>query len=520
MSSNNTVHFRIDDTEYSVRIVRRMKTKGDKEIYHMESYRESSFLAKAFVYKLSTLNLCDKLKIPISKLPPKERATVYNSVIDAALMLTTQDGNPSITDSCEILFDDQTESHIFRNGLTLYRARNVDYAELISLAFDILPGVSDLLLLESLAFPVKRALNALNISANYTFFLSMPYCSLKTSLLKCLSSFALSSESLIHKFTDYANVDALLLSSQEYYGLNFILDDVGNKGLFRTSSLDRRREDLDNIITFNADHNERSNIILCAEEYQNLGRLSTYSRLLIVSHDKPDEQKMKHMIKIMDKIQGANVCAFYLDFYNAIQEMAPTAIEKIVKCDDYNLIVKSKETMRIGRHTHVLYAVWNLLKVTLLKGMDLENYTQSILQHLQAVVNNQQAFEKRMQGISADPVCLTLKLIEGDYLKKYNNLAEFEKASGWQNACFIDKFKTEVYVRSEVLQAALRNAYSIPLTKNLLNKKLAQADVIKKDKDGRNVRVVNNKRYLIIDLNELKSYVCSNTNLNPGFNDE
>ena len=505
MSSNNTVHFRIDDTEYSVRIVRRMKTKGDKEIYHLESYRESSFLAKAFVYRLSTLNLCDKLKIPISKLPPKERATVYNSVIDAALMLTTQDGNPSITDSCEILFDDQTESHIFRNGLTLYRARNVDYAELISLAFD--------------AFPVKRALNALNISANYTFFLSMPYCSLKTSLLKCLSSFSTSSECLIHKFTDYANVDALLLSSQEYYGLNFILDDVGIKGLFRPSSLDRRREDLDNIITFNAESNKRSNIILCAEEYQNLGRLSTYSRLLIVSHNKPDEQKMKHMIKTMDKIQTANVCSFYLDFYNAIQKMTPAEIEQIVKRDEYNLVVKFNETLRIGRHAHVLYSVWNLLRSTLLTGVDTEQYTQSIQQHLQAVINNQQAFEERMQGISADPVCLTLKLIEGDYLKKYNNLDEFEKTIGWQNACFIDKFETEVYVRSEVLQAALREAYNMPLTKNLLNKKLAQAAVIKKDCDGRNVRVVNNKRYLIIDLNELKSYVCSNANLQPGFND-
>ncbi len=519
MSYNNVVSIKIDATEYSVRIVRRMKVNGDKDIYHVESYRESTFLAKAFVSKLSTLNLCDKLKIPIFKLSTKERANALNSVIEAALMFTTQDENSEITDSCEILFEGQRdEQHMLKSGLTLYRAWKVDYEELISLVFSILPGVSDLLFLESISFPVKRALNTLNISANYTFFLSMPYCSLKTSLMKCLSSFASPSEFLLRKFTDYSNADSLLMSSQEYYGLNFILDDVGNKGLFRPSSIDRRREDLDTIITFNADCNNRSNIILCAEEYQNLGRLSTYSRLLIVSHKKPDEQKMKHMIMTMNKIHKPNICAFYLDFYNAIQKMTTDEITRIVESDDYYYKVNTNNTLRVGRHTHVLYVVWNLLQATLLKGVDTEKYSQSLLRHLQDVVNNQQAFEERLQGMSTDPVCLTHDVIMGDYLKKYSNLAEFLKIADWEKACYLGKYKVVAYVRSEVLCDVLRKAYHIPITKNMLNKKLAQAGVIKKANDGRNVQVVNNKRYLVIDLHELESYYCTSNDFNPLFN--
>ena len=515
MSYKNVVHITIDTTEYSVRVVRRMNIRNAKEVYHLESYRGDYFLARAFVSKLSSLNLCDQLKLPTTRLSPKEREATLNAVIETALMYTTQDENPAITDSCEVLFADQRERDIFRSGLTLYRSRTVDYAELISIAFNILPGVSDLLFLESLAFPVKRALKALNISANYTFFLSLPYCSLKTSLLKCLSNFASPSELLIRKFTDYSCVDALLLSSQEYYGLNFILDDVGNKGLFRPSSIDRRREELDTIITFNAARNDRSNIILCAEDYQDLGRLSTYSRLMVVSHNKPDEKKMNHMITTMDKIKKENICAFYLDFYNAIQGMAPDEIERIVKGDDFNCYVKSNETLRIGRHSHVLYTVWTLLKATLLMGVDTEKYTQLILQSLQTVVNRQEAFEERLLGMAADPVCLTLKVIEGDYLKKYNDVAEFIATVDWEKACYIDKFVTEAYVRTEKLCAVLREAYNVNYTKISLNKKLAQAGVIKTDCEGRNVPNVKNKRCLIIDLIALKEYASLASDYTP-----
>ncbi|WP_026520425.1 hypothetical protein [Butyrivibrio sp. FCS006] len=511
MSSDHTVRFKIQDTEYSVRVVRRMNIKADQEIYHLESYRESSFLAKTFVTKLSGLNLCDKLKIPVMYLSAKERITILNSVIATALEFTASDETPDLTDYCGILYDDQKDRNLVQGSLILYRARNVDYEKLVSLAFDILPGVSDLVFLEALSFPVKRALRALHRSANYTFLLSLPYCSLKTTLLNCLSNFAQSNELLNRSFTDYSNAGALLLNSQEYYGLNYILDDAGNKGLFRPSAIERRREDLDNIITFNADRNERSNIILCAEDYHGLGRLSTYSRLLIVSHSKPEPERANHMMNILDQIQKSTVCGFYLDFYQAIQKMSPDDIDRIFKSDGFYSHVRSNVTLRIGRHTHVLYVVWNLLRATLLQGSDTEMYTKQILQHLQLVINKQEAFETKMLGTPADPVCLTLKLIESDYLKKYDDKAEYEKHASWSKACYIDRFQTESIIRSDVLCSALREAYNMLITKNSLNKKLAQAGVIKTASDGRNTANVNNKRYLVINLMELKAYVSFTT---------
>ena len=160
MKSNHMVNITIGDTRYAVRIVRRMTLNAGREVYHLESYRESSFLAKAFVSKLSNLNLCDTLKIPTIKLSPSERRAVLNSVIEAALMFSSSEDNPDLADTCEIAYDDQRDTKITSNNLLLYRAKTVDYNELISLAFDILPGVSDLLFLESLSFPVKRALKA------------------------------------------------------------------------------------------------------------------------------------------------------------------------------------------------------------------------------------------------------------------------------------------------------------------------------------------------------------------------
>ena len=520
MNSDHTVRFKVNGTEYSVRVVRRMSVKADQEVYHLESYRESFFLASAFVSKLSRLNLCDELKVPVMYLSPKERQTILNSVIAAALEYITSDELPDITDSCGILYDDQKDRNLSPNSLILYRARDVDYEKLVSLAFDILPGVSDLVFLEAFSFPVKRALKALNKSANYTFLLSMPYCSLKTTLLNCLSNFASSSAFLNHSFTDYSSMDALLLNSQEYYGLNFILDDAGNKGLFRPSAIERRREDLDNIITFNADRNERSNIILCAEDYQELGRVSTYSRLLIVSHHKPEPDVAVHMMNILAQIQKSNVCAFYLDFYQAVQKLSLDDIDQIFKSDGYCDHVQSNVTLRIGRHAHVLYVVWNLLKVTLLQGVDTEKYTRQILQHLQSVVSKQEAFENRMFGTPVDPVCLTLKLIESGHLKKYSDRAEFEKNASWESACYIDRFQTECHVRSEVICSALRKAFKLPLTKNMLNKKLAQAGIIKSASDGRHVTNVNNKRYLIINLTELRAYVSLITDSYPDIDPE
>ena len=520
MNSDHVINISIEGTQYSVHVVRRMILNADREVYHLESYRDSSFLARAFVSKLSSLNLCDMLKIPIFKLSYAERRDVLHSVIETALLVTTHDENPDIRDTCEIIWDDQHDKKSFRSDLILYRARLVNYKEVLSLVFAILPGVSDLLFLESLSFPVKRALKTLKKSVSYTFFLSMPYCSLKTTLLNCLSNFASTKALLNHRFNEYANIDALILSSQEHYGMNYIIDDAGNKGLFRASSLDRRREDLDTVITFNADCNERSNIILCAEDHQNLGRLSTYSRLLIVSHNKPDSDQMTHMISILNKIHASSICAFYLDFYNAVQTLTVNEIDQIFMHDDYKSFVKSDETLRIGRHTHILYVVWKLLEITVLKEINSEKNTPQIIRSLQDVVNRQENFEHRMLSTPVDPVCMTHKLIESNYLKKYDDRVAYEKNAGLESACFIDRFETELFIRSEVLWSALRTNYNIPITKNKLNQKLAQAGVIKKDNDGRNVQVVHNKRYLIIDLNELKAYVSISAGYNNAFDQE
>ncbi len=512
---NHICHVNIAGCDYSISVVHVAQTKRSK-IYFLKSFRGEELLAEAFVTSMNSLDLYEQLNIPAFDMSRSEKNQLMSDLKRVALDVISSDKSPAFEDFCQIIFKQDISATAKNPGLTICCSKDYDSKNVLEEIFRLNPGISDIAFIETLATPIKTRIKGCPdsglLGSDYTLIVVSERCTYKTTMLNLMCNLAYDRRKAYFKINDFVSIGALISKSHEFYDLPLIVDDVAFKGVYRQSSICRRKEDFDCLVTYNAEENCSTNIVLAAETIHGMGRAATLDRLFMISAGTYSEDELEGIGLRVKAIKHSDICGLYIDFYmSLLKSFDINWFKELYEKSDFTDHVKTQSRYRVGRHARFIFTVWKLFCELMLPNSDTSTLTTTLIQHLESAVRQQEALLAKISADEAlDYAFETWKVIKGESLKKYTDEHLYEKEIMMVNTFYQNPISNIVYIRLKTLKNAIERNTERTVSGNRITDDLEKlADCITRTSDNKRTKEFLKYRHVIIDFATLEKYVLS-----------
>lgn len=377
--------------------------------------------------------------------------------------------------------------------------------ELIKEYINFLPGVSEVLFYGALFAVIKPVLCKLGFNPNFIISLIGPSGHLKTSMVRKYALWLADSGVQEISFSDPMQSEKIISMIDNIPGQNFLIDDLHE--LKSSYAVGKQRDKLDRLV-HHGDHDSNfANIFITGESAKKMGIFSCKDRMLIITVDRMESEKMAEMKKKIGQLSSEYMAEVAENFWTKIMENYDD-VQKFI--GEYMEKNQRQEGIDYGTRTfqHMKYITLTeeLFRKYMCCGASEYSGKEKLEKALERNYIIQQKELKSEGGNKADweYVMDVYQMLgkENQYLKMVTNMMEYEP--NYDN--YFMK-RDRIYVTGTALLRGMRRYYQHDVDGRKILAILHNIGVLDEDATSARTKKLKNVRHYVLIRSMIEEYL-------------